>query len=283
MAWDAIVTSVRRLSQGPYSQAWHCSSTLRVYNKSTYWQLGYNREITNMKRIVIYMMTALLAVCAIAQTPDVTQFLGIPIDGTKSEMIQKLKAKGFRPSQYNNEVLDGEFNGTKVNVHIVTTGDKVSRIMVCDANTMNETDIKIRFNNLCRQFENNKKYIQFYDESQLIPYDEKISYEMLVNKKRYQGVFYQKPQSTANSKMTAADSIWISQQIQPLLLEKHTKEEWENPTEEMQKEFYEIMHNFTIDYIQKRPVWFIISENRGKYYITMFYDNEYNRANGEDL
>ena len=27
---------------------------------------------------------------------DVTQFLGIPVDGSKSEMIQKLKAKGYR-------------------------------------------------------------------------------------------------------------------------------------------------------------------------------------------
>ena len=33
----------------------------------------------------------------------------------------------------------------------------------------------------------------------------------------------------------------------------------------------------------KKPVWFMISENYGQYYITMFYDNEYNRANGEDL
>ena len=33
----------------------------------------------------------------------------------------------------------------------------------------------------------------------------------------------------------------------------------------------------------KKSVWFMISEIYGKYYITMFYDNEYNRADGEDL
>jgi len=27
----------------------------------------------------------------------------------------------------------------------------------------------------------------------------------------------------------------------------------------------------------------MISDFQGKYYITMYYDNEYNRANGEDL
>lgn len=236
----------------------------------------------NMKRVVICMMIVLMAVCAIAQTPEVTQFLGIPVDGTKSEMIQKLKDKGFRPNQYDNDVLEGEFNGTKVNVFVGTTGNKVSRIMVCDANTMNETDIKIRFNRLCSQFENNKKYITPFGD-QRIPDDEKISYEMVVNKKRYEALFYQQPKFLVDQRMSASDSIWFNQQIRSQLLEKHTEDEWSNPTEEMQKEYEDIVHNFTLDFLQKRPVWFYISENMGKYYITIFYDNEYNRANGEDL
>ena len=33
----------------------------------------------------------------------------------------------------------------------------------------------------------------------------------------------------------------------------------------------------------QRNVWFTIEEIYGKYYIAMFYDNEYNKANGEDL
>ena len=33
----------------------------------------------------------------------------------------------------------------------------------------------------------------------------------------------------------------------------------------------------------KRPVWFRICEHSGKYYIAIFYDNENNRAKGEDL
>ena len=32
-----------------------------------------------------------------------------------------------------------------------------------------------------------------------------------------------------------------------------------------------------------KPVWFRICESYGEYYITMFYDNENNHANGEDL
>lgn len=34
----------------------------------------------------------------------------------------------------------------------------------------------------------------------------------------------------------------------------------------------------------KKPVWFrIIERSYDRYYIAMFYDNEYNQANGEDL
>lgn len=32
-----------------------------------------------------------------------------------------------------------------------------------------------------------------------------------------------------------------------------------------------------------KPVWFRICESYGKYYIAMYYDNEYNRSHGEDL
>ena len=32
-----------------------------------------------------------------------------------------------------------------------------------------------------------------------------------------------------------------------------------------------------------RMVWFTISETYGKYFISMYYDNVYNKASGEDL
>jgi hypothetical protein len=51
----------------------------------------------------------------------------------------------------------------------------------------------------------------------------------------------------------------------------------------MQKELMKISFDYMMDLCSKKPVWFMISELYGKYYITMFYDNEYNRANGEDL
>ena len=59
-----------------------------------------------MKRIIFSLMIVMMAFTATAQN-DVTKFLGIPVDGTKAEMIRKLKAKGFTSSPYDRDVLTG--------------------------------------------------------------------------------------------------------------------------------------------------------------------------------
>ena len=43
-----------------------------------------------MKKIIAGFIFMLIAICAHAQK-DVTQFLGIPVDGSKYAMIQKLR------------------------------------------------------------------------------------------------------------------------------------------------------------------------------------------------
>ena len=50
----------------------------------------------NMKKIIAGIIFVLVAICAYAQQ-DVTQFLGIPVDGPKSEMVKALRKKGFSP------------------------------------------------------------------------------------------------------------------------------------------------------------------------------------------
>ena len=62
-----------------------------------------------MKKLLSLVLLLACSAVSYAQN-EVTQFLGIPVDGSKSEMIQKLKAKGFR---YDSELdcLKGEFNG----------------------------------------------------------------------------------------------------------------------------------------------------------------------------
>ena len=198
---------------------------------------------------------------------DVTKFLGIPVDGSKSEMIQKLKAKGYTSSPLDKDVLVGEFNGADVNIHVVTNNNKVYRIMICDVNNIDERAIQIRFNRLCEQFVNNSKYSSLPLEEYMIPDDEDISYEITVHKKRYEAVFYQK-----------TDETFMANQIEAAF-QQYTKEQLANPSEELRAEIV----NFVTQYISKKAVWFMINERLGKYCITMYYDNEYNNANGEDL
>lgn len=225
-----------------------------------------------MKKLLLLVLCC-ISIVGMAQN-DVTKFLGIPVDGNKSDMISKLKSKGFKQSPYDEDVLTGEFNGMDVNVHIITNNNKVCRIMVCDVNTMNKTNIKIRFNRLCDQFNNNSKYISLLGEDQKIKEHEDISYKMLVNKKRYEAVFYQLPDTTAASYI---------EEMQSLIYSKYSKEELENPSEEITQDIITMTTVYTIYKATKKPVWFIISECYGEYYIAMYYDNEYNRANGEDL
>ena len=166
-----------------------------------------------MKNLLTVVMLFVFSTALYAQK-DVTKFLGIPVDGTKTAMIQKLKAKGFTPSTWDKNILEGEFNGFDVNVHIVTNNNKVWRIMLADKITQDETGIKIRFNELCRQFENNKKYKSMTDKEQTIPDDEDLSYEMTVNNKRYDAGFYQ---------ISPLDTIAIYNESKQSLLDKYTQ------------------------------------------------------------
>ena len=116
------------------------------------------------------------------------KFLGIPVDGTKSEMIRSLTSKGFIYNKYK-DYLMGEFNGNDVIIQVVEYKGKVGRIVVEDAVSLNETDIIIKYNNLIDQFESNGKYI---GENVKIDNKTNISYEMSHNHNRFEAVYYQK-------------------------------------------------------------------------------------------
>lgn len=126
-----------------------------------------------------------------AQKKDITKFMGIPIDGTKAEMVEKIKAKGFT---YNakEDCLEGEFNGRDSYISVVTNRNKVYRIVVRDANYMNKNDIKIRFNRLVWQFLENNRYMPTdYKGEYFIDDDLNIEYETLVEKRRFEASFCQ--------------------------------------------------------------------------------------------
>lgn len=228
-----------------------------------------------MKKLLIYGLAMMIATMCFAQK-DVTKFLGIPVDGTKSAMIQKLKAKGFTYNQ-RLDCLEGEFNGREVRVHVVTNNNRVYRIMVADAYGVDETAIKIRFNTLCRQFKNNGKYLPAtIVENQEIGEDEDISYEMSVNKKRYQASFGQ-----INNEI---DTVALADYFYKKATELYSEEELSNLTEEQISDLkVKIALQYTFEIMEKKSVWFMIDGTYGNYRILMYYDNGYNQANGEDL
>ena len=204
---------------------------------------------------------------------DVTKFLGIPVDGTKTAMIQKLRNKGFTYNAQNDR-LQGEFNGRKSYIFVVTNNNKVWRIMVGDAQSSNETDIRIRFNNLCEQFENNEKYISPKSD-QKIPEDEDISYKMLVDNKRYEASFLQRA--------TSQDSTVYAAELRAYLLKKYTEKQLNEPTDDEKRDITMSTMDFAYEEMSKRSVWFMIDEQYGEFRILLYYDNEYNHSNGEDL
>lgn len=229
-----------------------------------------------MKRLLFIVLAMIATITSFAQQKDVTSFLGIPVDGTVLSMKQKLIAKGFVPKKFGDEeFLEGEFNGCNVHVYIRTNNNKVYRIMVADNNTVDEAQIKIRFNNLVSQFENNKRYFPL--DKYTLSDEEDISYEMTVHNKNYDAYFYQVPD------MEKADTLALQEKIRNELLSKYTEAELKNPSEEITKEFANTAIKIGAEWMFMKPVWFKIVRVNGEYFICMFYDNEYNRSHGEDL
>lgn len=228
-----------------------------------------------MKRLIWLLLLVATMLPASAQR-DVTTFLGIPVDGTKAEMRRKLIAKGFVPTKLPGyDFLEGEFNGVQVRVYIVTNNNKVCRIYLADKNARDEAGIRIRFNNLVAQFEGNDRYVTLGDYK--IADDTRISYEMTVDNKSFEAVFYQR------ADMDKVDSLAFQTQIKKEMLKEYTEEQLMNPTEEIEASRDVVVRTLAADLIMKKCVWFSICRNVGEYFIAMYYDNEYNKANGEDL
>lgn len=226
-----------------------------------------------MKKVLLLMMGCIVSLAVMAQK-DVTKFLGIPVDGTVSAMVQKLAAKGFKKVYGFDNVLQGQFNGSDVHVFIGTNNNKVYRIMVSEKTEWDESEVRNRFNTLCNQFDKNPKYFSLSIENQKISEEEKISYEMLVHNKRYQAAFYQKPDTSL---------ISYKEDLSAIIASKYSKEQLENPTEEITRDISNMSVDYAMDKMSKKSVWFMIYSNVGKYSISIYYDNEYNKANGEDL
>lgn len=145
-----------------------------------------------MKKILL-LFSILILFAGNVYTKVITTFLGIPIDGTKIEMKRKLVAKGFRYVK-GEDFLRGEFNGTEVNLFVVTNKNKVWRIMVVNDEPIKDiSQVKIKYNSLIKQFNNSEeKYYPVDDEKDYtIPENEDIWYKLNLDSGYYTVSYFQ--------------------------------------------------------------------------------------------
>ena len=225
-----------------------------------------------MKKLLLLLFIPLLSYAQ----KDVTQFFDIPVDGFKPQMVEKIKSKGYTVSTEYEDALEGEFNGKDVFIFISTVNNKVWRIGLSDKRTTDETNIKIRFNRLIQQFQNNERYVTRPDSTiskYTIPEKEDIDYEITVNKKRYDAYFYQKS--------LKYDSI----HNEAKLLNKKLESKKDSISNEMTNKSLKLIGQLFKESMksENKLVWFTIKEEYGEYRILMFYENLYNEANGKGL
>lgn len=260
-----------------------------------------------MKRIIGFAAVLLFSAVLYAQK-DVTEFLGIPVDGTKQQMIENLKAKGFvYDSQA--DVLSGEFNGEDVSISIQTQGNKVWRVVVIDKIPRDETQIKIRFNELVSQFENNESYLEYIAPSfvlafkegmiqrgflseeeapeifddflydQTISDDENIGNGIMLEKKQYEAVFHQLSKSIDKDLKDITDKFYEglkelqnSDEYKELaeLKSQYTEEEY--PEEMMMRinKIDDLAKSKFIEYIKEMERAVVVPSSMKQVWITIF-------------
>lgn len=140
-------------------------------------------SMVTIKRSLLLLLL-LFSVPSFAQD-CVTKFMGIPVDGTKEEMVSALEKKGFK--NYG-EYLVGEFNGRENSIAVVTNKGEVYCVDAIDGKLDDITVVR-RFNNVFSMLKNNPKYS--YIEGELIPSGEDVGYNILVKNHVYEAYFQQ--------------------------------------------------------------------------------------------
>ena len=272
-------------------------------------QLKINKmKNLNYKAMRKFAFTLLMLLALSMNAQDLAvKFLDIPVDGTKSEMISKLKDKGYA---YNskNDCLTGKFNGENVIIKVLDYKGKVYRIVVADASASNARDIIIKYNNLMEQFERSGKY---EGEQERIDYQENLYYEMSAHNKTYETLYWQKSDTDGkpedcelNFPYNEATDEFIEQfhsnciEYAKSVGEDYYEQMYLKGLNEIQNLTKEQMFEYDKNWMKivcitlqmtiksKRMVWFRIVEDEDyfqKFRIILNYENGYNMPNGEDL
>lgn len=225
-----------------------------------------------MKKYLISIVFAMISFIAFAQTPATFKFMGVPVDGSKRDVISALVEKGFVYNE-KGDILSGQFNGQQSMILINENNGKVYRIIVAQENpSYNEAEIRIAYNNLIQQFRDNPKYEE-NEPNEFISETEDISYEMIVHNKLYDAIF------TFNPTYNWTEEDW-SKARENIKNEIEAKQ-FPSPEEKLNA-YLSAVANYSKSFPQG-IVWFRIFEQYGKYGIGIYYENWDNKPKGEDL
>ena len=239
-----------------------------------------------MKRLITIISFLILSFVAFGQNEvdGTIKFMGIPVDGSKEEMISKLKEKGFSYNSVFDEI-SGEFNGRNVTLYIRTHHGLVDRICVVFPSAEKRQIIR-EYNNLLSQFQANEKYMELLPNSK-IPTTENISYEMSINNKTYSSsfsyispdLFTKEAAAKMRQKMSAIGKMQPDELQQVTQAMADSLENNGSPMDVKQ----------ALSSVQKMlsiltgHVWFTIHEDGSRFQLVLYYDNLKNQAHGEDL
>ena len=226
-----------------------------------------------MRKLIITLLLTVLCSAAFAQESNngTLKFIGIPIDGPKEQLIEKIKAKGFRGSPYH-EYLEGQFNGRNVQIYVKDNHGIAWRVFVAFPKT-NAYRVRFEYNQLLNQFLQNDKYFPL-EPFEEIPHDEDIPYEMTVHNKDYSAGFgFISPDVFSKEEVEKFREKFDSFQA---------IEEYIDLKEYLNDEDASNVLNMFGSLINS-CVSFTILQASGEYLIGLYYDNLKNAPRGEDL
>ena len=226
-----------------------------------------------MKRIVVFLVLFVNSVVMFGKR-DVTRFMGIPVDGTKSEMLEKLKANGFASFTKEKDILQGECDGRMVNVYLETYHDKVWQVVVADVYTLDGEGIKERFNGLCEQFSSDPDYFGriLTEDGNVIP--DSVDVETMMSQGMCRAIYVYKCYDDEGEDK--------SKELNDYFLTKYTQNEIDSPTNEIEDDMETMKNDYYTQFISRYEFFIdIVQKSKGNYFILMRYVNKCNNEMGK--
>lgn len=121
---------------------------MRIAEKST---------LKSLQGLILMLTMLLVSTVSAYSQSNVLKFMGIPVNGTVSQMTQKLRAKGFKPTGKAG-VLSGTFKGKKVQLLVLSKNNKVIGIATSTKESMDEGQAFMYYTNVCKQYLDSSDY-----------------------------------------------------------------------------------------------------------------------------